>query len=126
MAARGSAVPIVWSGGVLGHPRSSMRRDWWLAAMCALLCDGCRAAELATPARPAISTRDLMRSVVEPNAFVVWNAVKTVGTFAGIEEWQPKSDAEWMAVRRAAMTVAEAGSQLMSLPRARERDEWIR
>ena len=62
------------------------------------------------PFRPVADTKLLMQSVVDPNADVIWEAVKTIDTPAGTQEIRPKSDEEWTAVRNSAVSVAEAGN----------------
>jgi hypothetical protein len=103
-----------------------MRRVWWLAAMGAVLAACSSAAAPPPPFKPVLDTRGLMVSVIDPNADVIWEAVKTIITRAGVEEIRPKSDEEWAAIRNAAATVAEAGNLLMLTPRARDSDEWMR
>jgi hypothetical protein len=67
-----------------------------------------------------------MNTVIDPNTDVVWNAVASVITAAGIEEIRPKTDEQWTAVRNAAMVVAESGNLLMMAPRAKDGDEWMK
>jgi len=102
-----------------------MRSVWWLAAMGAVLA-ACSSAAPPPPFKPVLDTRGLMVSVVDPNADVVWESVKTIVTRAGVEEIRPKNDEEWASVRNAAATVAEAGNLLMLTPRARDSGEWMR
>jgi hypothetical protein len=103
-----------------------MRRGWWLAAMCVVVAAGCRTADVPAPFKPVVGTRELMQTVLNPNAVVVWRAVSTVVTTAGIDEVRPQSDAEWVRVRNAAATVAKAGNQLMLSPRATDGSRWMR
>ena len=77
------------------------------------------------PFKPVADTKLLMQSVVDPNADFVWDAVKTIETREGTQEIRPKTDAEWIAVRNAAVAVAEAGNLLMMVPRARNGGEWM-
>ena len=71
------------------------------------------------PFKPIADTKLLMQSVVDPNADFVWDAVKTIETKEGTQEIRPKTDAEWIAVRNAAVAVAESGNLLMMVPRAK-------
>ena len=103
-----------------------MGTGWRLAAMWIFLAAGCRTAELPVPVTPVVGTRELMRSVLNPNAGVVWRAVSTVVTTAGIDEVRPHSDAEWVSVRNAAAAIAKGGSQLMLSPRARDGSRWMK
>ena len=77
------------------------------------------------PFKPVVDTKLLMQSVVDPNADFVWDAVKTIETTAGTEEIRPKTDEEWIAVRNAAVAVAESGNLLMMVPRAKNGGEWM-
>ena len=103
-----------------------MGTGWWLATVCVVLTAGCRTADVPAPSKPVVGTRELMQSVLNPNAVVVWRAVSTVVTTAGIEEVRPQSNDEWVRVRNAAATVTKAGNQLMLSPRARDGSRWMR
>ena len=43
----------------------------------------------------------------------------------GDQDIRPKTDAEWTAVRNAAVTVTESGNLLMMAPRAKDGGEWM-
>ena len=77
------------------------------------------------PFKPVADTKLLMQSVVDPNADLIWDAVKIIMTKEGDENIRPKTDAEWTAVRNAAVTVAESGNLLMMAPRAKNGGEWM-
>ena len=77
------------------------------------------------PFKPVVDTKLLMQSVVDPNADFVWDAVKTIETKDGTQEIRPKTDADWIAVRNAAVAVAESGNLLMMVPRAKNGGEWM-
>lgn len=73
----------------------------------------------AAPAfQPSASIQDLMASIVEPSADVLWNAVSSEVTAKGVEEQQPRTDEEWQAVRRQAIALQEAGNLLLVRGRA--------
>lgn len=74
--------------------------------------------------QPIVDTKQLMTWVIEPNADVIWGAVGTIITEQGSEELAPKSDAEWNALRNAAVTIAESGNLLMMDGHARDRNDW--
>ena len=67
-----------------------------------------------------------MQAVVDPNADLIWDAVKSIDTKEGSQEIRPKTEQEWAAVRNAAVTVAEAGNLLMLVPRAKNGDDWMK
>ena len=66
-----------------------------------------------------------MQAVVDPNADIIWEAVKSIDTPKGAEEIRPRNEEEWAAVRNAAVTVAESGNLLMMVPRAKDGDAWM-
>jgi hypothetical protein len=83
-----------------------------------LLCAaGCRARrpEPAPPPeyRVTATVKDIMDSMVDPIADVIWNSVATIVTYAGVEERQPRTDEDWAKVRHAAITLAEATNLLI-------------
>jgi len=79
----------------------------------------------APPFKPVADTKLLMQSVIDPSADIVWDSVKTIVTAAGTEEIRPRTDAEWIAVRNSAITLAESGNLLMIIPRAKDDGEWM-
>lgn len=54
-----------------------------------------------------------MVAIVDPSADALWDSVSSETTKAGIEEKQPRSDAEWQAVRHHAIALVEAGNLLL-------------
>jgi hypothetical protein len=77
------------------------------------------------PFKPLADNKLLMEAVIEPNADVVWDAVKTIDTKEGTEEIRPRNEEQWTAVRNAAITLAESGNLLMMVPRAKDGGEWM-
>jgi hypothetical protein len=65
------------------------------------------------PFTPAASIQDVMVSIVDPAADALWEAVSTETSIKGMEEKQPRTDAEWLAVRHRAIALQEAGNLLM-------------
>lgn len=61
------------------------------------------------------TVRDIMDSVVDPAADVVWGAVETIVSAKGVEERFPRNDEEWRNVRRSAIVLLEAGN-LLKIP----------
>jgi hypothetical protein len=57
--------------------------------------------------------KDLMLSIVDPSADVVWLSVTTVHSEKGIVETKPRNDEEWLKVRHGAIALAEAANLLM-------------
>jgi hypothetical protein len=67
----------------------------------------------ASPLRVQASIQDLMQSEVDPAADALWDSVATISSASGIEERQPRTDEEWAAVRRHAITLIEAANLLV-------------
>lgn len=59
------------------------------------------------------SVKELMQSIVDPSADVVWNSVGTVVDRDGVHEAVPKTPEEWLDVRRAAVRIIEGGNLLV-------------
>ena len=88
-----------------------------------VLTSGCGAPP--PPFRPIADTKLLMQSVVDPNADVIWESVKTIITAQGTEDIRPRTEAEWTAIRNSAVALAESGNLLMMAPRAKDSGEWM-
>ena len=91
------------------------------AAVLALFAAGCNhpKAESAPPPAaqptylPTATIKDLMQSVVDVNADVVWLAVTAESTAKGLIEHKPKTDEDWTKVRHGAVSLSEAANLLM-------------
>jgi hypothetical protein len=57
--------------------------------------------------------KDLMESIVDPSADVIWNAVGTVADKQGVKDMAPKTQEEWTNVRHAAIRLIEGGNLLI-------------
>lgn len=97
-----------------------MKGDRFLPAALALLAvSGCGErkteadAPAPTPFLPIVSIKELMDSTVDPAADGVWDAVGTISSAKGVDHHQPRNDEEWQAVRRHAVTLAEAMNVVM-------------
>jgi hypothetical protein len=62
---------------------------------------------------PTATVKDLMQSVIDPNADVVWLAVTTVQSSKGTVDTRPRNDEEWTKVRHGAIALTEASNLLM-------------
>jgi hypothetical protein len=62
---------------------------------------------------PTATIKDLMLSIVDPSADVVWLSVTTVQSAEGTVETVPKTDEEWKKVRQGAIALTEAANLLM-------------
>src|SRR6185295_17354152 len=57
--------------------------------------------------------RDIMKSMVEPRADSLWNAVSTNVTAKGTETKAPSNDEEWAKIRAEAVTLNEAMNSIL-------------
>lgn len=78
-----------------------------------------------SPANPSVqnrevrtSVKELMESIIDPSADVLWRAVGTVVDKGGFHDALPKTSAEWQEVRGAAVRIIEGGNLLMMPGRA--------
>lgn len=78
-----------------------------------LLLAACAPSEQPTQFHPDASIQEVMASVVDPAADALWEAVSSETTADGVVEHQPRTDAEWLAVRHHAVTLAEAANLLL-------------
>jgi hypothetical protein len=102
-----------------------MRTRVWIAGAALFVSQACGGGAQPPPFKPIADTKLLMESVIDPNADIIWASVATIITSTGEENIRPKTPEEWMAVRNAAVVVAESGNLLMMVPRAKD-DEWMR
>jgi hypothetical protein len=78
------------------------------------LVGACQAQQPPAPEyRPATTIRDIMGSMVDPNADILWDSVATIINASGVEEKQPRTDEEWATIRRSAIQVVEATNLLL-------------
>jgi len=66
-----------------------------------------------------------MHHMVIPNAEVVWDSVGTIYTVGNVEEIQPRTDEQWLAVEQSATVLTEAGNLLMMEGRAKNTGPWM-
>ena len=63
--------------------------------------------------RPAATVEDLMRTMIDPAADAVWDAVVTEVTPDGVVEIRPRTAGDWTRLRRHAVTLAESANLLL-------------
>ena len=63
--------------------------------------------------RPTATIKDIMDSMVDPNADAVWESVAVTVSATGIENKAPHTDDEWIEVRRHAIPILEATNLLL-------------
>ena len=99
--------------------RISPTRAVVLLVFLAAAAAGCQSQPAAPPAAPTpqylptATIKELMLSVIDPSADVVWLSVTAVVDEKGLLETSPKSDEEWVKVRHGAVTLMEAANLLL-------------
>jgi cytochrome c553 len=94
-----------------------------LTLFCATLLFGC--SPKTQQVDTTLSLQQLMEWVIDPNADVVWDSVKSISNAKGTTEIYPKTDAQWEAVRNSAATLIEAGNLLKVEGRAKDNKQWM-
>jgi hypothetical protein len=79
---------------------------------------GCEApsatpAPAAPPFRATSTIRELMQSMIAPSAQGLWDSVGRVSDAKGTRDLEPRSDEEWAAVRRHAVSLMESTNLLL-------------
>jgi hypothetical protein len=67
----------------------------------------------AADMQPTATVEELMRSMIDPAADAVWDAVVIEATADGIVETRPETEGDWLRLRRHAVTLAEASNLLL-------------
>ena len=75
---------------------------------------------------PVASVKQIMKGIVGPASTVVYNAVGSTVTAAGIDERAPKTDQEWEAVGTSAAALIEGGNLLLMGNRALDHGDWVK
>src|SRR5215218_10370912 len=95
-------------------------RSAWLCGLAAslALAIACRATAVTPPVeespyRTTSTVRDIMQSVVAPSAQGLWDSVGTISDARGTFNLEPKTDADWAAVRRHAVALVESTNLLL-------------
>ena len=82
-----------------------------LIANVMLVLGGCKGA--GPQYAPTATIRDLMDSIVDPNADFLWESVSATYTAKGSDEKMPRTDEEWAEVRRHAIALVESTNLLL-------------
>jgi len=92
-----------------------MRIRITLLSITVLMLFGAACSRNAPQYRTDGTIKDIMDSVVDPNADYLWESVSTTATIKGIEEKAPTTDEDWKNVRRHAIALMEA-TNLLQIP----------
>jgi hypothetical protein len=98
------------------------------ATLAILLLSACNRAPLPPPLPPFMpiaTTAELMHSVVDPAADVLWASVGSIVTAEGVEDFFPRSEEEWIPIENAAVVLMESGNLLMIGDRPVDQGEWM-
>ena len=96
---------------------------------------GERTARAATPAAaaaapvdtaPVATIKQIMIGITNPAAFVIYEAVGTKSSAAGVEEIAPQNDEEWAKVGSAGAAVVESGNLMLIGNRAIDKGDWVK
>lgn len=91
-----------------------------------LLLIGCaQAPPEPPPFKPIATTIELMQSVVDPAADVLWGSVGSIVTMEGTDDFFPRTEEEWIVVENACVVLMESGNLLMIGDRAKDQGEWM-
>jgi hypothetical protein len=98
-----------------------MRRFSWLllVGLSVFIVVACNRSQPPPPPSPSSSFRltatikDIMDSMVDPSADMLWESVATIVSAKGTEERRPKTDEDWANVRRAAIRLIEGPNLLV-------------
>lgn len=82
-----------------------------VAAAILILNNGCQRPEQDYIATSTI--REIMKSMIDPSANSLYNAVSSSVTSDGVKEKSPKTEEEWDEVRRQAITLIEASDLIV-------------
>jgi len=75
---------------------------------------------------PVATVKQIMQGIVDPATNVVFGAVSTTSTTAGIVEKAPKTDQEWAVVGNSAAALVESGNLLLMGNRAVDAGDWVK
>lgn len=62
--------------------------------------------------RLTATVHDLMEGLIDPSADALWDSVAYIASASGIEDRQPRTPAQWQAVRTSAVNLIEAANLL--------------
>jgi cytochrome c556 len=91
-----------------------MRSAVVVSLLASVVCCGGACSRSTSPEfQPTATVKDIMDSVVDPNADAIWDSVEIVATLQGTEEKAPRTDEDWKNLRRHAISLLEASNLLL-------------
>lgn len=72
----------------------------------------------------SVSVKELMASMMDPTADIVWESVGTIVTKEGTFERAPETDEEWDRIKAHAIILVESGNLLLLPARSGNNPEW--
>jgi hypothetical protein len=75
---------------------------------------------------PVATVKQIMQGIVDPATNVVFGAVSSTSTKAGVVETAPKTDREWELVGNSAAALIESGNLMMMGNRAVDAGDWVK
>ena len=94
-------------------------------AAAVLVLPGCGGPPPPPPFKPMATTIEVMHSIVDPAADVLWGSVGSIVTVEGVDDFFPRTEEEWIVVENAAFVLMESGNLLMIGDRVRDNGEWM-
>ena len=82
-------------------------------------------ARIADETAPIATVKQIMDGIVMPAAANVFGAVATISDTKGVEQRQPRTEAEWALVGANAAALVEAGNLLLMGDRLKDKDQWV-
>lgn len=98
--------------------RRAMKPGFSVTLLCVLALTACQPqsdSNTAPTFRLTASIQELMESMVDPHADVIWEAVGTTITSQGVDEKKPTTDAEWQQIKLSALALMET-TNLLAMP----------
>lgn len=78
------------------------------------------------PVRMHADVKQIMASIVDPAADVVWEAVGTIDTPGHTEEIRPETNEDWDAVKNSAWVLVESSNLLLIGNRPKDTGDWTK
>jgi hypothetical protein len=82
-------------------------------------------ARIADQMTPVATVKQIMDGIVMPAAANVFGSVAVIADAKGVEEHQPRTEAEWALVGANAAALIEAGYLLLMGDRLKDKDQWV-